>query len=102
MSFKQKKWWDRLPVILTPLHGASITYRIPLSLQQGRKVFTIQTFPACEDNLLSTVGQEEGFSLCAGVAVRTHERDMVERLCRCVSLSQGRNEYWNLLEVQRW
>jgi ribosomal protein S27E len=70
---------------LTPLHSASITYRIALGPQQGRKVFTLQTLPACEDDIRSTVGREAGFSLHAGVAARAHERDKVERLCRYVS-----------------
>lgn len=75
---------------LTPLHSASITYRIVLGPQQGRKVFTawaapVQTLPPCADDLPSTVGKEAGFSLHAGVAARAHERDKVERLCRYVS-----------------
>ena len=75
---------------LTPLHSASITYRIALGPQQGRKVFTawaapVQTLPACDDDLTSPVGKEAGFSLHAGVAARAHERDKVERLCRYVS-----------------
>ena len=47
---------------LTPLHSASITYRIALGPQQGRKVFTLQTLPACADDLPSTVGKDAGFS----------------------------------------
>jgi len=47
---------------LTPLHSASITYRIALGPQQGRKVFTLQTLLASEDDLPSTVGKEAGFS----------------------------------------
>ena len=70
---------------LTPLHSASITYRIALGPQQGRKVFTQQTLPASEDDLPGTVAKEAGFSLHAGVAARAHERDKVERLCRYVS-----------------
>jgi ribosomal protein S27E len=70
---------------LTPLQSASITYRIALGPQQGRKVYTLQTLPACEDDLPGTVGKEAGFSLHAGVAARAHERDKVERLCRYVS-----------------
>ncbi|MEX6397507.1 transposase [Providencia hangzhouensis] len=34
---------------LTQLHGASVTYRIAISPQQGRKVFTLQTLPGRED-----------------------------------------------------
>jgi len=70
---------------LTPLHSASITYRIALGPQQGRKVFTLHTPLACEDDLPSTVGKEAGFSLHAGMAARAHERDKVERLCRYFS-----------------
>ena len=33
------------PAALTPLASASITYRIALGPQQGRKVFTLQTLP---------------------------------------------------------
>ena len=47
---------------LTPLHSASITYRITLGPHRGRKVFTLQGLPACEDDLPSTVGKEAGFS----------------------------------------
>ncbi|EED35935.1 hypothetical protein NOR51B_1883 [Luminiphilus syltensis NOR5-1B] len=53
---------------LTALHGAPITYRVALGPQQGRKVFTVQTLPACEEAL---------FSLHAGVAARAQERGKV-------------------------
>jgi hypothetical protein len=45
----------------------------------------MQTLPACEDDMLSTVGKKSGFSLHAGVAARAYECDKVERLCRYVS-----------------
>jgi len=89
---------------LTPLHSASITYRIALGPQQGRKVFTLQTLPACADDLPSTIGTEAGFSLHAGVVACAHERDKVERLCRYVSLppvAEPRSARQNLLEVYR-
>ena len=55
------------------LMGRSITYRIALGPQQGRKVFTLQTLPDCEsDNPI--VGKVAGFSLHAGVATRADER----------------------------
>jgi hypothetical protein len=41
--------------------------------------------PAIEDEPPSTVAEEAGFSLHAGVAARAHEHDRVERLCRHVS-----------------
>ena len=52
----------------TRAHDASNTYRIALGPQQGRKVFTLQTLPASEDDLPSTVAKEAAFSLHAGVA----------------------------------
>ena len=58
------------------LLGSSITYRIAVGSQQGRKVFTLQTLPDCgsENPFVSTVGEVAGFSLHAGVAARANER----------------------------
>ncbi len=73
----------------TPMNhllGSSITYRIAMGPQQGRKVFTLQTLPDCEDDqFTSRVGNVAGFSLHAGVAARAHERDKLERLCRYIA-----------------
>ena len=41
-----------------PLHSASITYRIALGPQKGRKVATLQTLPACEDDLPGNLARE--------------------------------------------
>ena len=69
------------------LRGHSITYRIAVGPQAGRKVFTLQTLPAGEpeENFTDTVGKLAGFSLHAGVAARAHERKKRERLCRYVA-----------------
>jgi len=69
------------------LLGHSITYRIAVGSQAGRKVFTLQTLPACdpEDAFGDSVGKVAGFSLHAGVAAKAHERKKLERLCRYVS-----------------
>ncbi|MCP4826340.1 MAG: IS91 family transposase, partial [Shimia sp.] len=55
--------------------------------QQGRKVFTLQTLPACDadDLYADTVGKTAGFSLHAGVSVKARERDKLERLCRYIT-----------------
>ena len=52
------------------LLGSSVTYRIAVGPQQGRKALTLQTLPDCEsDNpFVSTLGEVTGFSLHAGVA----------------------------------
>jgi len=55
--------------------------------QQGRKIFTLQTLPACgsDDPFARTAGNVAGFSLHAGVATKAHERDKLERLCRFIA-----------------
>jgi len=69
------------------LLGHSITYRIAVGPQQGRKVFTLQTLPDCESDipLASTLGVVAGFSLHAGVATKANERSKLERLCRYIT-----------------
>ena len=70
------------------LLGHSITYRIAVGPQAGRKVFDLQTLPACEpDEFADTAGKVSGFSLHAGVAARAPERKKLERLCRYISRS---------------
>jgi hypothetical protein len=73
-----------------PMHhllGYSITYRIAVGPQQGRKVFTLQTLPDCraDDSCARTPGNLAGFSLHADVATKAHERDKLERLCRYIA-----------------
>ncbi|MAT65849.1 MAG: IS91 family transposase [Gammaproteobacteria bacterium] len=70
---------------MTSLLGHSITYRIAVGPQAGRKVFTLQTLPASGDPFDDGIGKVAGFSLHAGVAARADERKKLERLCRYVS-----------------
>lgn len=70
---------------LNQLLGSSITYRIAIGPQAGRKVFTLQTLPACDQLFDDRVGKVAGFSLHAGVAARADERQKLERLCRYIS-----------------
>lgn len=71
---------------LNPLLGASITYRIAIGPHAGRKVFTLQTLPAWEEDAFTIgVGQVAGFNLHAGVAAERHERTKLERLCRYIA-----------------
>jgi hypothetical protein len=61
------------------LLGHSITYRIAVGPQAGRKVFTLQTLPACEpDDYADTAGNVSGFSLHAGVSARADARKKLE------------------------
>jgi hypothetical protein len=70
---------------MTSLQGHSITYRIAVGPQAGRKVFTLQTLPASGEPFDDGIGQVAGFSLHAGVAARADERKKLERLCRYIS-----------------
>jgi hypothetical protein len=71
---------------LDELLGHSITYRIAVGPHAGRKVFTLQTLPDCNESVDAAVGKVAGFSLHAGVAARAHERKKLERLCRYIAL----------------
>ena len=53
---------------MTPLLGHSITYRIAVGSQAGRKVFTLQTLPTSGDPFGDGIGKVAGSSLHAGVA----------------------------------
>ena len=70
---------------LDELFGHSITYRIAVGAHQGRKVFTLQTLPSCNEPFDDAVGKVAGFSLHAGVAARADERKKLERLCRYIA-----------------
>jgi hypothetical protein len=70
---------------MASLLGHSITYRIAVGPQAGRKVFTLQTLPGCDEPFDDGVGKVAGFSLHAGVAARSDERKKLERLCRYIS-----------------
>ena len=70
---------------MTPLLGHSITYRIAVGPQAGRKVFTLQTLPGSGEPFDDGIGEVAGFSLHAGVAARADERKKLERLCRYIS-----------------
>jgi hypothetical protein len=69
------------------LLGHSITYRIAMGPQQGRKVFTLQTLPdvGADNPFSNSVGKTAGFSLHAGVATKANERAKLERLCRYIT-----------------
>ena len=67
------------------LRGHSITYRIAVGPQQGRKVYTLQTLPGIEEPFSGSAGQAAGFSLHAGVAAKAQQRDKLERLCRYIT-----------------
>jgi ribosomal protein S27E len=75
--------------VMHQLQGSSITYRIAVGPQRGKKVHTLQTLPVQEEQEgVSTndlVAKEGGFSLHAGVSATAHEQNKIERLCRYIS-----------------
>ena len=83
-NYLQLEGMDEDP--MQQLIGCSVSYRIAVGPQQGRKVLTLQTLPAVEaDDRYAQVAKEAGFSLHAGVAAQAWERDKLERLCRYIS-----------------
>jgi len=74
---------DAMPQIL----GSSISYRIAVGPQQGRKAFMIRTIRPMDrpDPRLERVAKANGFSLHAGVSCEGNQKDKRERLCRYIS-----------------
>ena len=79
------------------LLGSSVTYRIAVGPQAGRKALVLRTITALavEDPRNERVAKAQGFSLHAGVSCEAHQRQLRERLCRydvqgCTSVAGGR------------
>ena len=75
---------DAMPHIL----GSSVSYRIAVGPQQGRKAFMIRTIRPLDrpDPGLERVAKANGFSLHAGVGSEGHQKDKRERrLCRYIA-----------------
>ncbi len=70
---------------MSSVMGHSITYRIAVGPNAGRKVMTLQTLPADDPPFGEEAGKVGGFSLHAGVSARADQRDKLERLCRYIS-----------------
>ncbi|KEZ75733.1 IS, phage, Tn [Salinisphaera hydrothermalis C41B8] len=70
---------------MNSLLGHSITYRIAVGPNAGRKVMTLQTLPADDPPFGEEAGKVGGFSLHAGVSARADQRNKLERLCRYIS-----------------
>jgi len=74
--------------VMNHLQGSSITYRIAVGSQRGKKVFTLKTLPAMdetEEMSGHTLAKGGGFSLHAGVSAKSHQRAKVEKLCRYIA-----------------
>ena len=62
------------------LQAASVNYRIAVGKDIGKKVFTLQTLPAQDEDTYGQLAQIDGFSLHAGVFADTHQAQKLERL----------------------
>ena len=73
--------------VINDLIGSSITYRVALGKNKGKKVYTLQTIPAqLQDTAENKVlARESGFSLHAGVSAKSYQKDKIERLCRYIT-----------------
>lgn len=77
--------------------GASITYRLALGPNAGRKALTLHTVPADDDKTTQPnelVSRQGGFSLHAGVACRSNQRKKLERVCRYITRPAIAEQRW--------
>ena len=74
---------DAMPQIL----GSSVSYRVAVGTQQGRKAFMIRTIRPLDrpDPGLERVAKANGFSLHAGVSCEAHQKDKRERIFRYIA-----------------
>ena len=72
---------------MAQIMGSSISYRVAVGPQQGRKAFMIRTIRPLDrpDSGLERVAKANGFSLHAGVSCEGHQRGKRERLCRYIA-----------------
>ena len=87
----ESAWLDLPPVEDTDpmrqLLGSSVTYRIAVGPQAGRKALVLRTITALagEEPRNERVAKANGFSLHAGVSCDGHQRALRERLCRYIA-----------------
>ena len=74
---------DAMPQIL----GSSVSYRVAVGPQQGRKAFMIRTIRPLDrpDPGLERVAKANGFSLHAGVSCEAHQKGKRERIFRYIA-----------------
>ena len=70
---------------LLPLQAASVSYRIAVGKDAGKKVFSLQILPAKDFDNYGQLAKIAGFSLHAGVFAYAAQPDKLERLCRYIA-----------------
>jgi hypothetical protein len=78
---------DKAGWALPQILGSSVSYRIAVGPQLGRKAFMIRTIRPLDrpDPGLERVAKANGFSLHAGVSCEGHQKEKRERLCRYIA-----------------
>jgi hypothetical protein len=73
--------------VINDLIGSSITYRVAVGKNKGKKVYTLQTVPAQLEERVENkaLAKESGFSLHAGVSAKSYQKEKIERLCRYIT-----------------
>jgi len=67
------------------LQEASVSYRIAIGKDAGKKVFSLQTLPSKDLDNYGQLAKIAGFSLHAGVFADINQPDKLERLCRYIA-----------------
>lgn len=68
------------------LQKASVTYRFAMGKNKGKKALTLKTVPETDHNSQKgLVVKSSGFSLHAGVSVKSRERKKLEKICRYIA-----------------
>ena len=80
----------QLPILdedsFSKLQATSVTYRFLTGPSKGKKAMVLKTLSDGDHNSnYGLVAKNSGFSLHAGVATKTYERDRLERICRYIA-----------------
>lgn len=84
---RQRRLSPALSDAMPHLLSSSVSYRIAVGPQRGRKAFMIRTIQSIDspDPGLERVAKANGFSLHAGVSCEGHQKGKRERLCRYIA-----------------
>lgn len=71
---------------LSKLQATSVTYRFATGKSKGKKAMVLKSITDNDHTATKgLVAKNSGFSLHAGVATKTHERDRLEKVCRYIA-----------------
>jgi hypothetical protein len=99
--YAESEYLDPMPEESDAMHriiGASITYRLAFGSNAGKKALTLQALPTSDNRAKSSelVSKQADFSLHAGVACKSNQRNKLERLCRYITRPAITEQRWSL------